>query len=117
MGYGGRDARGFRDDVVEIPDALKHAQALKSIGAKPLIVITAGEGQQDGWTSAQDDLATPSTNSVHRVVPSATHTSFLDDRADAAVSSRAIRDVVRSVRAAKRLARSEANAEAAPQTV
>ena len=117
VGYGGRDARGFRDDVVEIPDALKHAQALKSIGAKPLIVITAGEGQQDGWTSAQDDLATPSTNSVHRVVPSATHTSFLDDRADAAVSSRAIRDVVRSVRAAKRLARSEANAEAAPQTV
>lgn len=106
VGYGAREARGFRDDVAEIPDALKHARALESIGDKPLIVVTAGKGQQAGWASAQDDLATLSTNSVHRVVPGATHASLLEDRADAAVSSRAIRDVVRSVRSAKLLARS-----------
>jgi pimeloyl-ACP methyl ester carboxylesterase len=104
FGYGAREARGFRDDVAEVPSALNHAQALKTIGGKPLVVITAGKGQQDGWASAQDDLATLSTNSVHRVVPSATHTSLVDDRADAAVSSRAIRDVVQSVRAANPLA-------------
>jgi pimeloyl-ACP methyl ester carboxylesterase len=106
VGYGAREGRGFRDDVAEIPDALKHAQALESIGAKPLIVVTAGKGQRAGWTSAQDELATLSTNSVHRLVPGATHASLLDDRADAAISSRAIRDVVRSIRAAKQLARS-----------
>jgi hypothetical protein len=65
------------------------------------MVITAGKGQQAGWAGAQDDLATLSRNSVHRVVPDATHTSLLDDQADALVSSQAIRDVIRSVRAAK----------------
>jgi pimeloyl-ACP methyl ester carboxylesterase len=100
LGYSAREARGFRDDVAAIPDALKRAGALESIGAKPLIVVTAGEEQQDGWASAQDELATLSTNSVHRLVPGATHASLLDDRADAAISGRAILDVVRSIRAA-----------------
>ena len=97
-GYGPGEARGFRDEVAEIPNALKHAQALESIGDKPLIVITAGKGEQVGWMSAQDDLARLSTSSVQRLVPGATHTSLLDDRADAAETSRAIGDVVRSVR-------------------
>jgi pimeloyl-ACP methyl ester carboxylesterase len=104
VGYGAREARGFRDDIAAIPNALKHAEALKSIGAKPLIVVTAGKGQQAGWKSAQDELATLSTNSVHRLVPGATHDSLVDDRADAAISSRAILDVVRSIRAANPLA-------------
>ena len=39
-----------------------------------------------------------STSSVHRLVTDATHASLLDDRADAAETSRAIGDVVRSVR-------------------
>jgi pimeloyl-ACP methyl ester carboxylesterase len=99
-GYSARDARGFRDEVAEIPTALKSAQRLESVGSKPLMVVTAGKGQQAGWAGAQDDLATLSTNSVHRVVPDATHDSLLDDRADAAVSSRAIRDVIQSVRVA-----------------
>jgi hypothetical protein len=103
LGYGARDAGGFRDDVAEIPAALRQARALKSIGGVPLIVVTAREGQQAGWASAQDDLATLSTNSVHRIVPGATHTSLVDDKADAAQSSRAIRDVVRAVRAAEPL--------------
>ena len=54
--------------------------------------------------SAQADLATLSTNSVHRLAPRATHTSLLDERADAAATSRAILDVVRSARVAEPLA-------------
>ena len=104
VGYGAREARGFRDEVAEIPDTLKQARALESIGSKPLIVITAGQGQQAGWASAQNELGTLSTNSVHRIVPGATHASLIEDRSDAAVTSQAIRDVVRSVRAAQPLA-------------
>lgn len=99
-GYSARDARGFRDEVAEIPNVLTRAQRLESIGSKPLMVVTAGKGQQAGWAGAQNDLAGLSTNSVHRVVPDATHASLLDDEAAAAVSSQAIRDVIRSVRAA-----------------
>jgi pimeloyl-ACP methyl ester carboxylesterase len=105
-GYGVQDARGFRDDVAQIPEALKEAQALDSMGAKPLIVITAGKGQPGGWTAAQDELVTLSTNSVHRVVPGATHVSLIEDRADAAVSSAAIRALVHLVRAAAPLSAS-----------
>ena len=103
LGSSARDAGGFRDDVAEIPAVLKQARALESIGSTPLIVVTALEGQQAGWASAQDDLATLSTNSIHRIVPGATHDSLLADRADAAQSSRAIRDAVRAIRAAKPL--------------
>ena len=106
VGYGALDARGLRDEVAGIPDALERAGGLDSIGDKPLIVVTAGKGQKAGWASAQNDLARLSTNSVHRVVPGATHASLVEDRADAAVTSRAIRDVVRSVRAARPLASS-----------
>jgi alpha-beta hydrolase superfamily lysophospholipase len=98
--YGVREARAFRDEIAGIPDALDDARELESIGDKPLIVLTAGKGQEAGWAAAQADLATLSTNSVQRLVPQGTHTSLLDDRADAAESSRTIRDVVRSARAA-----------------
>ena len=97
-GYSAREARGFRDEVAKIPNTLRHARTLESIGSKPLIVITAGKGQQAGWMSAQDSLTRLSTSSVHRLVPDATHASLLGDRADAAETSRAIGDVVRSVR-------------------
>ncbi len=103
--YSAREARSFRDEVAEIPKTLKHAQALDGIGSKPLMVITAGRGQQAGWASAQDELTTLSAQSVHRLVPGATHTSLLDDETDAARSTRAIRDLVRLVRAAEPVAR------------
>ena len=46
----------------------------------------------------QDDLARLSSNSKHRTVAGATHQSLIDDKRDAAQSSRAIRDVVAAVR-------------------
>jgi pimeloyl-ACP methyl ester carboxylesterase len=91
-------ARGARDEVIALPDALRQAQALTSLDARPLIVVSAGSGQQVGWSAAQEQMAALSTNSLHRVIPAATHTSLISG-ADAAVSSRAILDVVASVRA------------------
>jgi hypothetical protein len=84
-------------ELVQFPATLAEARELTDLGGKPLAVVTAGEGQQSGWSTAQDRLAKLSTNSVHRVVP-ATHESLLTDEGDAAYSARAVVDVVRSVR-------------------
>jgi hypothetical protein len=61
------------DELAEAPTAMTQAQALRSLGGKPLIAVTAGSGQQAGWMAAQDDLVKLSANSLHRVVPNATH--------------------------------------------
>ncbi len=71
--------------------------------AKPLIVVTAGDGHNAEWMAAQDRLATLSTNSEHCVVADATHESLLLVRTDAAAATKASRDVVTSVRTASPL--------------
>jgi pimeloyl-ACP methyl ester carboxylesterase len=91
-------ARGARDEIIALPDALQQAQALTSLDPRPLIVVSAGTGLQEGWSAAQEQMAALSTNSLYRVIPTATHTSLISG-ADAAESSRAILDVVASVRA------------------
>jgi pimeloyl-ACP methyl ester carboxylesterase len=90
-------ARGARDELAVLPSVLQQAQALTSLGDRPLIVVTAGSGQQAGWLEAQDQLARLSTNSVHRVLADATHTSVISG-VDAPASSQAILDVVASIR-------------------
>ena len=90
-------ARGARDEIVALPAALQQALAFNSLGDRPLIVITAGSGQQAGWLEAQDRLPSLSTNSTHRVLPAATHTSLITG-VDASASSQAILDVVSSLR-------------------
>jgi hypothetical protein len=49
-------------------------------------------------------MATLSTNSLHRVVPGATHQSLIDDPTHAAAVSQAIHDVLVSVRTGAPLA-------------
>jgi alpha-beta hydrolase superfamily lysophospholipase len=71
---------------------------LTDLAGKPLIVLTAGSGSAAGWMSAQDKLAKLSTNSLHRVVAGSVHASLVEDRQDAASVSRAIHDVVVSLR-------------------
>jgi len=93
-------ARSQHDEFAELQTALKQAQALKSLGAKPLIVVTAAKEAQDGWLPLQDEMATLSNNSLHRVLPNTTHASLIEDKGDAAMASQAIHDVVESVRAA-----------------
>src|SRR5215212_6637972 len=75
-----------------------------SIGNKPLAVVTAGKSEPS-WLKLQDDLATLSSNSIHRVVEGATHTSLLYDRSDAQATSAAIVEVVGAVRNDRPLAR------------
>jgi pimeloyl-ACP methyl ester carboxylesterase len=75
-----------------------------SLGNKPLAVVTAGKSEP-GWLERQDKLATLSSNSIHRVVKGATHTSLLYDRSDAQATSAAIVEVVAAVRNDRPLAR------------
>ena len=83
--------------------SMQQASALTSLNSKPLIVLTADEGNNDAeWQSKQDHMATLSTNSLHRHA-NATHASLLDDQADAAVASQAIHDVVVAVRTSRPL--------------
>jgi pimeloyl-ACP methyl ester carboxylesterase len=93
-------ARQIVRDVEEMPAELDRAAKLTSLGNKPLMVLSAGTGSLPGWAAQQNDLATLSSNSVHRTIPGATHASLIDDRADAAESSRAIRDIVKAVQKA-----------------
>ena len=95
-------ARQLVRDVEQMPAELDRAAELTSLGDKPLLVLSAGSGSLPGWAAQQNVLARLSTSSVHRTIPGATHASLIDDRADAAQSGRAIRDVVRAVQRAGR---------------
>jgi pimeloyl-ACP methyl ester carboxylesterase len=61
-----RELSSQRAEWSELPTAFTQAQALTGLNGKPLIVVTAGLGQQAGWFAAQDQLARLSTNSVRR---------------------------------------------------
>lgn len=93
-----RQARSQRDEWAEAPRLMQQAGSLRTLGDHPLLVVTAARDAQNGWLPLQDELAALSTNSVHRVLRNATHESLIYDKRDAAASSRAIRDVVESVR-------------------
>jgi pimeloyl-ACP methyl ester carboxylesterase len=75
-----------------------------SLGETPLVVVSAGE-QPPSWLEMQDELATLSPNSIHRVVEGATHESLLYDKGDAQVTSAAIDQVVEAVRTDRLLTR------------
>jgi pimeloyl-ACP methyl ester carboxylesterase len=79
------------------PQTTTQTRSLRSLGDKPLAVVSAGT-QDPGWLELQDDLATLSPNSMHRVVEGATHTSVVYDRSDAQATSAAIVEVVEAVR-------------------
>ena len=76
-----------------------------SLGNTPLAVVSAPKQAEPGWLDLQDDLATLSSNSTHRVVEGATHTSLLHERSDAQATSAAIVEVVAAVRNERPLAR------------
>ena len=94
----GHLASFFKEFLAEANTSMQEASSLTTLGGKPLIVVTADEGMTDGqWQSKQDHMATLSTNSLHRHA-NATHESLLDNEADSAAASQAIRDVVAAVR-------------------
>jgi pimeloyl-ACP methyl ester carboxylesterase len=86
--------RAQHDEWSMMRTTLIEAQAVTTLGDRPLMVVTAERDMQNGWMPLQDDLATMSTNSTHLVIPDATHAALLEDEAIAAKSSQAIRDLV-----------------------
>jgi pimeloyl-ACP methyl ester carboxylesterase len=92
-----RGMRSQSDEFSTYHDVFQQAQALTSLGDRPLVVVTATEGQQAGWSTAQDRLAALSSNSRHGLAQ-VTHDALIDDPDGSRISVRAINDVVASVR-------------------
>jgi pimeloyl-ACP methyl ester carboxylesterase len=92
------ELRAERDEWSQLPTVFRQAQALTDFTDRPLVVVTAGKGQDPGWSAAQDNLATLSTNSAHRTIAGATHEALLDDETFAAASTQGVADVVAAVR-------------------
>jgi pimeloyl-ACP methyl ester carboxylesterase len=86
------------------PTQTRRLGSLGRLGNKPLAVVTAGKSEPS-WLELQDKLTTLSSNSIHRVVKGATHTSLEYDRSDAQATSAAIDEVVAAVRNDRPLAR------------
>ena len=99
-----RGARSVRDEFSQIRTTMTEAQALTTLGDRPLIVLTAEKDAQGGWMAAQDKLAALSTNSVHRKLANADHDMLTSQQATAAQSAQAIRDVVSAIRTGTRVA-------------
>src|SRR5256712_11067287 len=95
-----------RDEFAELPNTLKEAAELATLGDRPLIVVTAAKRAQAGWLPLQDKMTGLSTNSVHRVLPDTDHPGLIHDRVGASESSQAILDVVASVRSGTPLTKS-----------
>jgi pimeloyl-ACP methyl ester carboxylesterase len=98
-----RHLASFIEEYVVASTSIHQASSLTNLNGKPLLVLTADTGHDATWQSAQDHMATLSTNSLHRVAKAATHESLLDDRADSAIASQAVHDVVTAVRTSHRL--------------
>jgi pimeloyl-ACP methyl ester carboxylesterase len=94
-----RGMRNTRAEQTALPDAFRQAQALTTLGATPLVVLTAKDNvdHRPGWGTAQDQLAALSTNTRH-TVSDLDHMAFLENPAGAALSIQAIADIVDTAR-------------------
>ncbi len=97
--------RSTIDEYAQASSSAEEAASLRDFADKPLVVLTAGTGSDAGWSAKQIALATLSTDSVHRVIEGTNHAALIADEKGAAATTRAILDVVSSVRTARPLAR------------
>jgi pimeloyl-ACP methyl ester carboxylesterase len=97
--------RSSIEEFVAANTSMQQAASLTNLDGKPLVVVTADTGNAAGWEQAQDRMAALSTNSSHRVAKDTTHETLLYDETDSAQASRAIHDVIESVRTARPLTR------------
>ena len=97
--------RSTIEEYLRANDSMREAGSLRGIGEKPLVVLSAGVGSAADWPQKQQRLATLSTDGVYRVVDGATHDSLVGDPVHAAITSRAILEVVDSVRTGAPLSR------------
>lgn len=100
-----RHNRAMRDEVLGLKAALTQAQALESLGDKPLIVVTAAQDADEGWLPLQEAMVSLSTNGIQRLIQDATHTSLVEEQGDSEISIQAILDVVAAVRSGVPLSR------------
>lgn len=93
-----RGWRNVRDEYATLPALLQQAQALTTLGRRPLVVLTASADDADPASrSAHDRMAALSVNSSHRF-SNASHVALLDEAGGASDSVDAIDDVVQAVR-------------------
>ena len=97
--------RSTIDEYVQANVSMEQAASLGDFANKPLVVLTAGIGSDSKHLAAQNELATLSTNTVHRIIDGASHNSLISDKEGAATTTQAILDVVSSVRSAGPLAK------------
>src|SRR5215216_2302484 len=69
--------RSTIDEYVQANASIEQAAALRDFADKPLIVLEAGSGHDAAWSTAQNRMATLSTNSVHRIIDGATHEDLI----------------------------------------
>ncbi len=91
-------ASGWIDEFVQANASGAEAALLTDLGDTPLVVLTAGAETDATHNAAQDKLAALSTDSSHRVVDGAGHAGLIYDEQDARATTRAVLDVVASVR-------------------
>jgi pimeloyl-ACP methyl ester carboxylesterase len=96
-----RQLTASRIEFLQLPQVFNQAKAFRTLGGKPLAVLSAGVGEMRGWATAQDNLAQLSTNSTHRTVLGASHGALLEDKRFARATSRAIAEVVHRVRSSR----------------
>lgn len=90
--------RSTIDEYVQAGRSAEEAGSLRTVDGTPLVVLTAGLGHDATWAADQDHLVGLSTHGVHRVVDGATHEALVGDERAASATTRAILDVVTSVR-------------------
>jgi pimeloyl-ACP methyl ester carboxylesterase len=93
-----RHNRSVRDEFRMIRTAMDQAAELHSLGDVPLAVVTAASDADADWFPMQDELASLSTNTVHRVIEDASHATLVENEDTARQSAAAILDVVTSIR-------------------
>lgn len=91
-------AAGWIDEFVQANASGAEAALLTDFLDKPLVVLTAGAETDATHDAAQNQLATLSTDSSHRVVDGASHAGLILDEQYAKATTRAILDVVSSLR-------------------
>jgi pimeloyl-ACP methyl ester carboxylesterase len=99
-----RDLDSSLEEFLQGSASMRQAASLADLGAKPLVVLTADTGSDATWQADQRDLATLSSDSVHRHAQT-THGSLVADPADSAAASQAVVDVVTALRTGRPLAR------------
>lgn len=97
--------RSSLDEYVQARTAMVLAGSLRTLGATPLVVLTAGVGGDPEHLASQRRLAGLSTNSEQRTVAGAAHEDLVADEGPAAVTVQSIIDVVTAVRTGEPLVR------------